>query len=248
MERKVVRIITPGTITDEALLDERRDNLISCIAKHHDRYGLAALDVTSGRFTVSELDSDEALLAELERLHPAEVLISDDAQLPAVLNDRPGLRRQAPWHFETDSARRLLNNQFGTHDLSGFGLEGADAEDLELGISAAGCLLQYVKDTQRTALPHIRSLKRERREDSIMLDAASRRNLELEYNLSGGRDNTLVSVLDHTATPMGSRLLRRWINRPLRDQVALRHRHQCINAFISFTSRSLHGGNARRPD
>jgi len=229
VERKVVRIITPGTITDEALLEERRDNLITCIARQVDRYGLAALDVASGRFTVSILQSDEALLAELERLHPVEILISEDDLLPASLEEKPGLRRQAPWHFEFDTARRLLNDQFGTHDLSGFGLE---QPGMELCISAAGCLLQYVKDTQRTALPHIRALTHERREDSIMLDAASRRNLELEFNLSGGRDNTLVSVMDRTATPMGSRLLRRWINQPLRDQQVLRQRYQCIEALM----------------
>lgn len=227
VERKVVRIITPGTITDEALLDERRDNLIACIAKRQDRYGLAALDVSSGRFTVAELDSDEALLSELERLHPAEVLISEDDRLPASIHEIPGLRRQAPWHFEHDSALRLLLSQFGTHDLNGFG-----CQELHLAICAAGCLLQYVKDTQRTALPHIRSLISERHEDSIMLDAASRRNLELEFNLSGGRDNTLVGVMDHTSTPMGSRMLRRWINQPTRNQLTLQQRYQSIESMI----------------
>ena len=231
VERKVVRVITPGTITDEALLDERRDNLITGIAKQHERFGLAALDVSSGRFTVSELVGDEALLSELERLHPAEVLINEDDHFPPSIMELPGVRRQAPWHFDPDTALRLLLSQFATHDLSGFGL-AADGQDMRLAISAAGCLLQYVKDTQRTALPHIRALIRERREDSIMLDAASRRNLELEFNLAGGRDNTLVDVMDHTATPMGSRLLRRWIQQPLRNHVVLKQRYQCVETLI----------------
>jgi DNA mismatch repair protein MutS len=141
--------------------------------------------------------------------------------------ERPGLRRQAPWHFEYDTALRLLTQQFGTHDLAGFGCEA-----MTLAICAAGCLMQYVKDTQRTALPHIRGLRVERREDSIILDAASRRNLELETNLSGGHEHTLAWVMDHTTTAMGSRLLRRWINRPLADHQALAQRHQAIAVML----------------
>lgn len=233
VERKVMRIITPGTITDEALLEERRDNLVVAVHGMENHYGISALDITSGRFTVLEVEGEEALTGELERLNPSELLLNEEvlneeAAFTGIENDRPGLRRQPPWHFELESATRLLTQQFGTHDLSGFG-----CESLNLAVAAAGCLLQYVKDTQRTALPHIRSLRIERREDSIVLDAASRRNLELETNLGGGREHTLAWVMDHTATPMGSRLLRRWINRPLADQYELRQRHQAVAVLLA---------------
>jgi len=227
MERKVVRIVTPGTVTDEALLEERRDNLLLALHQRRDVYGLAILDLGSGRFTVQELAGLEALLGEIERLQPAEVLVSEDMALPAALRNRPGLRRQGPWHFEYDTAHRLLTAQFGTRDLTGFG-----CEELTVAIGAAGCLLQYVRDTQRSALPHIRGIKVERREESIILDAASRRNLELESNLAGRHENTLAGVLDRTATPMGSRCLRRWINRPLRDHQVLRQRLHGVGTLM----------------
>lgn len=227
VERKVARIVTPGTVTDEALLEERRDNLVVAVQSNGEHYGIAALDVTSGRFSVLEVEGEEALAGELERLNPSELLLNDEAMPAGVDTNRPGLRRQPPWYFELETATRLLTQQFGTHDLAGFG-----CDQLNLAVSAAGCLLQYVKDTQRTALPHLRGLQVERREDSIVLDAASRRNLELETNLGGGREHTLAWVMDRTSTPMGSRLLRRWINRPLANHDSLRHRHQAIAVLL----------------
>ncbi len=227
VERKVVRIVTPGTVTDEALLEERRDNLVVAVQALNDSFGIAALDVTSGRFSVLEVEGEEALHGELERLNPSELLLNEEAIPAGIDTARPGLRRQPPWYFERDTATRLLTQQFGTHDLAGFG-----CEQLYLAVSAAGCLLQYVRDTQRTALPHLRGLQVERREDSIVLDAASRRNLELETNLGGGREHTLAWVMDRTSTPMGSRLLRRWINRPLANHTALRQRHQAIAVLL----------------
>jgi len=226
VERRVTRIVTPGTLTDEALLEERRDNLIAAVTRAADRYGIAALDVTSGRFNVLEVAGDEALAGELERLAPAELLFDEDNP-PPLGEERPGLRRLPPWQFEHDAAQRLLCQQFGTRNLAGFG-----CQDLPLAVAAAGGLLQYVRDTQRTALPHIRGLRVERREESVVLDAASRRNLELETNLAGGREHTLAWVMDHTVTAMGSRLLCRWINRPLADHVRLRLRHQAVAVLL----------------
>jgi DNA mismatch repair protein MutS len=224
VERKVVRIVTPGTITDEALLDERRDNLICAIAQRHEQFGLATLDITSGRFSVQQLQGEEALAAELERLHPAELVVSEElANAPA----RPGLTRLAPWHFEHDSAHRLLCQQFATRDLSGFGCEG-----LREATAAAGALLHYVQETQRGTLPHLHGLTLERHDEALQLDAASRRNLELESNLGGDHRHTLAGVMDRTATAMGSRLLRRWINRPLRDHALLRGRQQAIETLL----------------
>ncbi len=223
VERKVTRIVTPGTVTDEALLDDRRDNLLVAINKAGKTWGLATLDLTGGRFSVQEVSTEEALLGELERLRPAELICNEDVKLPAAINSAPGLRLQPPWHYESDTSRRQLNEQFGTHDLSGFGCDGLDC-----AIGAAGSLLQYVKNTQRTALPHLRSLGVEKHADSLVMDAATRRNLELEHSSSGTEGHTLVAVLDHTATSMGGRLLRRWLNRPLRAAEQLQRRHQCV--------------------
>ncbi|MBT8134126.1 MAG: DNA mismatch repair protein MutS, partial [Gammaproteobacteria bacterium] len=199
VKREVMRIVTPGTVTEEALLDERKDNLLLCIHHNNETFGLAALNITSGRFNVSEISSKAQLYAELERLQAVEVLLSEDNplynELSSTLNNDISLRQQPPWWFDLDSAKRLLNTQFGTKDLSGFG-----CEELDIAVMAAGCLLQYVQDTQRTALPHISGLHVENTDDVIVLDAASRRNLEIELNISGSTENTLASVIDHTTT------------------------------------------------
>lgn len=223
VERRVVRIVTPGTLTDEALLEERRSNLLLAVHGDGERWGLAALELAAGRFTVLEVAGDEALAAELERLRPAEVLIGEHLTPPAALAERRGLTRRPPWHFDTDTATRQLNEQFRTRDLAGFGVAG-----LDLAIAAAGALLQYVADTQRSALPHLRGLAVESRESAVVIDAASRRNLELEVSLGGGTEHTLAWVLDSTVTGMGSRALRRWINRPLRDDAVLRARQDAV--------------------
>ena len=227
VERQVVRIVTPGTVTDENLLEEKRDNFLMAIASHDEVIGISVLDVGSGRFFVQELSNTEQLHTELERIKPSEILISEDDANYSYLSSTPGLRRQPPWYFEIDTCQRLLTEQFKTKDLAGFG-----CENMTQAILAAGCLMQYVMDTQRTALPHIQGLRVERSEDSVLLDAASRRNLELETNLHGGYENTLASVIDKTSTAMGSRCLRRWINRPLRDHKALKQRHNAINALL----------------
>jgi len=231
VERQVVRIITPGTVSDEALLDERRDNLIAALLGDERLFGLAVLDITSGNFSVQEIKGWENLLAELERLNPVELLIPDDWPRDLPAEKRPGARRRAPWDFDRDSARKALCQQFATKDLKGF---GCDKLTLAIGaaIGAAGCLLIYAKETQRTALPHLRSLRHERLDDTVILDGASRRNLELDINLAGGRDNTLQSVIDRCQTAMASRLLSRWLNRPLRDLKVLQARQDSIRCLL----------------
>ncbi|GHM31100.1 hypothetical protein ECZU45_48870 [Escherichia coli] len=149
----------------------------------------------------------------------------------SLIEGRRGLRRRPLWEFEIDTARQQLNLQFGTRDLVGFGVENAPR-----GLCAAGCLLQYAKDTQRTTLPHIRSITMEREQDSIIMDAATRRNLEITQNLAGGAENTLASVLDCTVTPMGSRMLKRWLHMPVRDTRVLLERQQTIGALQDFTA------------
>jgi len=227
MERQVTRIVTPGTLTDEALLDERRDNLLLALHQVKNIYGLAHLDLSGGRFTVTQLHGEAALLSELERLRPAELLIDEDFTPPGAWREHPGLRRQAPWHFDRDSAARMLCTQFAVHNLDGFG-----CADQAVAVAAAGCLLQYVKDTQRGALPHLTGLRVERHEDSVILDAATRRNLELEHSLSGQHEHTLLGILDRCVTPMGARLLRRWMHRPLRDHDILRQRHASLRQLL----------------
>jgi len=224
VDRAVTRIITPGTVTEEALLDDRHDNLLVAVNQDANTWGLAALDLAGGRFHVQEFQGEETLLAELERLQPTELLVNESVTLPAALSERTGLRRQAPWLFDTDSSRRQLNAQFGTRDLSGFG-----CEKLACAIGAAGCLLQYARNTQRTALPHLRGLYVEAHAEGLVLDAVTRRNLELEATTNTDGKHTLLAVLDHTASSMGGRLLRRWLHRPLRHQATLKTRYQCID-------------------
>jgi DNA mismatch repair protein MutS len=227
VERKVVRIVTPGTLSDEALLDDRTENLLLAVAQQGDRFGLAYLDLSSGRFRVLEVTGDEALSGELERLDPAETLYQETIGHTAI-TARPGARSQPTWEFDLDSASRGLNSQFQTHDLQGFG-----CESIPLAVGAAGCLLQYVKDTQRSSLPHIRSLSHENRAESVILDAATRRNLEIDTNMSGGDSNTLFSVMDRCVTSMGSRMLRRWLHRPLTDVLVLTERHAAIKSLCA---------------
>jgi DNA mismatch repair protein MutS len=243
VERKVVRVVTPGTLTDESFLDERRDSLLVAISSHIDgrtgkeNHGISALDISTGRFTVIEVQSEEALLGEVERLRPAELLLAQDQPFPAAITERAGCQTLPPWEFEYETGFRLLTTQFQTKDLHGFG-----CQDFKQGIEAAGCLINYAQETQRTALPHIRTITVEQADDAIVLDAATRKNLEIDVNLNGDTDFTLAWVLDRTATAMGSRLLRRWLNRPLRDQGVLKARQTAIGAMLdSYGYEDIHG-------
>jgi DNA mismatch repair protein MutS len=229
VERRVVRIVTPGTVSDAALLDAERDNLLAALLVAGDVIGLAWLDLTGGRFVIQEFADPAALASELERLAPAELLLPEgqDAQAaPAAC----ALTRRPPWHFEHDSALDQLSRQFGTRDLGGFG-----CADLVLAVRAAGALLQYVSETQCSALPHITRLSTERHDDAIVMDAHTRRNLEITDALSGVREHSLAGLLDSAATAMGSRLLRRWLSRPLRDQATVRQRHAIIGCLLDNT-------------
>lgn len=227
VERKIVRIVTPGTVSDEALLPERQDNLIVAVYQEKEKFGLATLDMTSGRFQLCEPHSKEALQAELQRINPVELLYCEDFVEMAIIEHYKGLRRRPIWEFELSTAISELNRQFGTKDLRAFGVEKSP-----LGLAAAGCLLQYAKETQRASLPHIQSISVIQNNDNIQLDAATRRNLELTQNLAGGTENTLSSVLDKCVTPMGSRLLKRWIHQPIRQTDILLKRQKTIGEII----------------
>ncbi len=224
--REVTRIITPGTVSDEALLDERSENTLMVIHHEKNRFGIATLDIASGRFFVQECDDLNSVLAEWERIKPAELLLSEDHSLEDIPFVAKSIKKRPPWEFDLSTSQQLLCQQFQTKDLQGFGVS-----HLPLAISAAGCLMHYVKYTQKSALPHIHSIHVEHNENFIALDASTRKNLELVTTLSGGVENTLAWVLDHTSTAMGSRLLRRWITQPVRHPNLPRERQQAIAAL-----------------
>jgi DNA mismatch repair protein MutS len=241
MEREVVRIVTPGTVTDEALLEDRRDTLLASVCGADGRFGLAWLDLSAGRFNVTEVAGLAALEAEIERLRPAELLIAEGAE---PVGDRRAAgegafgadersrswpwRTRPPWHFDADSALRALSEQFQTRDLAGFG-----CADKPLAIAAAGALLAYVRETQKAALPHLRGITTEELGSALGLDPATRRNLELDESLAGKPELTLAGVFDRTATAMGGRLLRRWLHRPLRDHAHLVARYDAVADLLA---------------
>ena len=227
VERKVVRIVTPGTVTDEALLDERRDTLLLAISRFKNGYGLAWADLASGRLRANEVDGEDALEAELARLQPAEVLVADEDGWPDAVLESRGLRRRAPWLFDADSGRRQLLQFFGVHDLTAFGIE-----DKPRAIAAAGALLGYIEETQKQRLPHLRAIALETSDEAVAMNAATRRHLELDSRIDGDARATLLGVLDSTITPMGGRLLRRWLNRPLRNRQTVGERHHAVSTLI----------------
>ena len=223
VERKVVRVITPGTLTEDSLLDSHSDSLLCAVFQQKNQYGLATIDLASGRFLLQEIDNESSVKTELARINPAEILISEDSPLSTLLSTHKGLCLLADWHFDHQTATRLLNKQFGTKDLQGFG-----CHNMLFAISAAGALLQYLKDTHQSSLPHLQSIKVIQQTDFIMLDAATRQHLELDYHPTGNMSFTLFGLLNHCKTTMGTRLLRRWVHLPLRDQEAIKHRYLAI--------------------
>lgn len=245
VERQVTRIITPGTITEDALLNERTDNLIVAInstkvgAKAI--IGVAWLDITSGRFSIVELEDSAQLVSELERLRPAEILIpeswtesSSDSKLGAWTGKTtsdislPSPHKRADWYFDIKSAHKRLAEQFGTQDLSGFGCQSYSA-----AVGAAGCLLGYCQDKHRSDLPHIKSLRAESRDGFIRMDPATRQNLEIADTAAHNSNHSLVNALDTTISVMGGRLLKRWLHSPLRCHDTLAGRHQLVDILVN---------------
>ncbi len=233
--REVTRIITPGTISDEALLDEARDNPLVCIYGH-EKFGIAHVDISSGRFVVQEVENKAMLLAELERLQPNELLVSETFKPQEFSLADYTMQRRPTWEFELSSAHEILREQFKVKDLSGFGVT-----HLSLALSAAGCLLQYLKYTQRSFLPHIQCIKVERAQQYIFLDAATQRNLELTHTLDGNNTHCLLGILDQNKTAMGARLLRRWLTQPLRDHAILKERQISIQETDDLLRDGLRG-------
>src|SRR3990172_8790874 len=224
VERAVTRIVTPGTLTDSALLDEKSDNLLLALAAENNSVGLAWLSLASGELRVAEIPQ-RLLAGELTRLRPAEILVADRGPLSALsnLNVTAALTHLPEWHFDYAAAREQLLKHFNVHSLAGFG-----CEDLRPAIAAAGALLEYARKTQGQALSHVNALRPERADDYLRMDAATRRNLELTETLRGTPAPTLYSLLDGCATGMGSRLLRHWLHHPLRDRAVLANRHEAV--------------------
>ncbi len=228
VERRVVRVVTPGTLTDEALLQDRRENLLCALLLQQDKWGIAALEISSGRFSLSEIGAEELLRGEITRLDPAEIIYCEDQVLPLDSAQLERAHAMPPWYFELDMATRLLNEQYQTRDLQGFGIA-----DAEIALGAAGCLLQYVSDTLKTSVTHLQPPRLERPGDLLLIDANSRRNLELTQAISSQAGaNSLLAIVDRCRTAMGHRELRRWMQKPLRDQQRVRQRHHAVSSLL----------------
>jgi DNA mismatch repair protein MutS len=230
VERKVVRIVTPGTVTEEALLEDRQDRLLAAIAPARSGFGLAWLDVAGGRLRFSEPCSSQELSAELERLRPAEILVPEDQgpePMPGLADQARTVRQTPAWHFDIESGMRALCRQFGVQDLSGFGIEKPSP-----GLGAAGALLAYARDMLAGELSHLTSVRAVNASEHLVLDAATRRHLEIDIHPDGRTEHTLVGLMDTAATPMGSRKLKRWLTHPLRSHQALSERYGAIETLM----------------
>jgi DNA mismatch repair protein MutS len=233
VDRQVVRVVTPGTLTDEALLQDRRENLLSCIfqqtsGQQPTGWGIASMEISSGRFTVSQLGLNDSLVGEIARLNPAEIIYCDDQLLPLEPAQLKQAHSMPTWYFEFETCTRLLCEQYHIHDLDGFGLT-----DLPLGICAAGCLLQYIKDRLKTSLPHLQSIRIEQVSDVLLIDANSRKNLELIQSINTeASEHSLLHVIDFCQTAMGHRELTRNLQKPIRNQDVVREKLQAVNSLL----------------
>ena len=228
VERKVTRILTPGTVTDDALLSDHEDKAVAAVFALGEVFGIATLDLGGGRFAVTEVASDRALSEQLEMLQPAEVLVSDaqDIRVPSTLSQR--LRKLPDWRFNARQGARSLCEHFAVDSLIGLG-----CADLQAGVTAAAVLLDYCREAQGGPLRHVLELRPYSTESILRLDDATRRNLEISQALGGEREGSLLGLLDTTRTAMGARLLRRWLSLPLRDHAALQRRNLAVSVLIS---------------
>lgn len=236
IERKIVRVITPGTLTEDNLLQQQSDNLIVAIhpklnhasLEQEPQYGLAVLDLTSGHFVVKELVGNASLGSELTRLNPAECIVSEDSKLPVTPNN---LQKRVPWSFDYDTCQKILCEQLKVMSLDGFG-----CTQMTTAICAAGALLQYVQEMQKSELPHIQAIHTEHDSDYLLMDANSRACLEIDSHVSGKTDHTLVGIHKHTQTNMGARCLARWFNQPLRQGATLDKRQEMVTALVQYSN------------
>jgi len=226
VERAVTRILTPGTLTDSALLDDTKNNVLLSICFGEGLVGLARLNLASGEFVLNEVAVGH-LAQEIERINPAEIVYSEDAVHESIDQHASTKKQMAAWQFDVETATNVLTSQFNTRDLNGFG-----CAELTAAVAAAGALLEYAKHTQRTSLPHIVALTVEQTSQYVQLDAATRRNLEIDTTIRGETSPTLYSLLNTTQTVMGARLLRHWLHHPLRDVNLVAQRHEAVADII----------------
>ncbi|HGE73160.1 TPA: DNA mismatch repair protein MutS, partial [Candidatus Poribacteria bacterium] len=235
VKREVIRVVTPGTVIEPNILDQKTNNYLASISKIDNKYGFAYVDLSTGEFYVTELDTPNKLLAEIERIHPAECIISEQFEkevdilktITATVN--PAINKVPSWVFSYDSARSELLDHFHTITLDGFG-----CENILSAVSSAGALIYYLNDTQKQKVQHIRSLSTYSLDEHMILDADTQRNLELMRSLRDGSvKGTLLEVLDETLTPMGGRKMRSCILRPLIDTGQIRSRLDAVAEFHS---------------
>lgn len=226
MERKVVRILTPGTLSDEALIEAKRNHFLLAIHQHRNYYGLAWADISEGRFHLLQIQQEELLTAEINRINPAEILISESFAAPEWLKNYC-VQTRPNWDFDPNRAKERVHKQFGINQLIAF-----DESTYVHTIPAAGCLLAYLQITQRQTLPHLSHITLEQHADYLQLDAATQKHLELFESNQGSTSNTLFALLDKTANAMGSRLLKSWLGRPLRNGNILQNRQIAIQEII----------------
>jgi len=228
VERKVVRIITPGTITEDVLLNERVSNILLSICKTRQHIGLASVELSSGQISLLEIEHTDSLEDIIEQYQPAEILVGESFDQKISNDQNRTVTKRPDWYFNQATAEALIKEQYKVKDLNGFGCHNMDA-----CVSALGCLIQYLNDTQKINLPHLQSPKINLADDIVQIDAVSRRNLELETGLTEGKSHTLLSVIDTTSTVMGSRLLRRWIQQPIRNHDTLKLRYDAVEKLLN---------------
>jgi DNA mismatch repair protein MutS len=226
VERAVMRIVTPGTLTDSALLDDRIDSLLLAVVVDRQCAGLAWLNLANGDFRLLETKVNH-LQSQFERLRPAELLLPDGIRIAFGDVRRAAIKRLPDWHFDREQATRLLGEHFGTRDLAGFGAEAAP-----FAVAAAGALFQYARSTQQQALAHVTALTVEHESEFLRLDATTRRNLEISETLRGEPVPTLLSLLDQCVTAMGSRWLRNCLHHPLADRSRAAARHEAVAELL----------------
>ena len=226
VDRKVVRVFTPGTLTDDNLLDARSENLLVSAHQIDHSWSLAILEISSGRFSARDYPDLHQIQSEVERIKPAEVLVEEDSPLVQSLHSK-GVQEIPGWYFSYERAAELLKKQFGVRDLTAF-----ECERHPGGTAVAGALLQYATDVYGKDLPHIERLKFNSPNDSLQIDHYSWRNLEIESTLAGDTKNSLLSLLDKCTTSMGARQLRRWLRFPVRDRKEIERRHQIIEHLL----------------
>lgn len=227
MTRKVTRIITPGTVTDDAMLTEKQENVIAAIYEDKLGFGFATLSISSGRFTSTEISSADDLLLYLDKVNPSELLYPERFTHHAKINHIIAKKALSTYDFDYESCYNELCNQFQTKSLIGFGLDG-----LKSAICAAGALLKYVRSTQNVDIAHVTSISRYESSSIVIMDKNAQRNLELLSTLSGNTQGSLISVIDDTKTPMGARLLRNMLLNPSRNNTDIANRHDLVEALM----------------